>query len=190
MVGIPFNQWLIKTTWKIIVLLIVIYVLGLIGIAKVASQESTPIVPKTVVIAPLETKQLEVAIKELPKNSRTTPETLAQAVHRMALKYNRDEVVAKRILKCEAEKYTQEKKGTAPLEVDGRLYYLVLDSYNANKNGTVDRTVAQINSIHYPTMHKLGLSEYRWVDGLTFMFILLKRNGYSDYSASKACWSK
>lgn len=118
-------------------------------------------------------------------------ESLTQAVHRLALKYNQDETQVKEILTCEAEKYPQPKEGeTQSLSVNGRLYNLVLDSLNYNRNGSVDMTVAQINSIHFPEMHKLGLSEYNWEDGLTYMFVLLKRNGLTDYSASKTCWDK
>jgi len=141
----------------------------------------------------LKTERLEKGILQFNTITQHTQpkESLTQAVHRLALEYNQDEIGAKRILVCEAKKYPQAKPGlTQPLEVDGVVYNLVLDSYNSNRNGTVDRTVAQINSIHYPEMHQLGLSEYRWVDGLTFMFVLIKRNGYSDYSASKECWSK
>jgi hypothetical protein len=121
----------------------------------------------------------------------TTVETLAQAIHRLSIENNQDEEVVKRILTCEAARYPHQEEGvTQPLEVDGRVFYLVLDSYNSNRNGSVDRTVAQINSIHYEEMHAMGLSEYRWEDGLTYMFTLLKRNAYRDYSASKPCWSR
>lgn len=60
---------------------------------------------------------------------------------------------------------------------------------NTNSNGSVDYGRARINSIHLPEAKKLGLDVINNDnDNITYFGILVKRNGLSDYSASKHCW--
>lgn len=62
------------------------------------------------------------------------------------------------------------------------------DAVNKNGNKSKDGGVAQINDMHLPELKKLGLDRFDVEDGYEFMSILLKRNGTSDYKASKDCW--
>jgi hypothetical protein len=102
-----------------------------------------------------------------------TSETLEQEIHRLSLKYNQNPQLISKIIKCEGEMYDD----------NGSWWH-------KNQNGSIDAGPAQINSIHWKEMEKLNLSPYRWEDTVTFMFILIKRNGFSDYSASRYCWDK
>lgn len=61
---------------------------------------------------------------------------------------------------------------------------------NGNENGSIDTGLMRVNSIHLPETKKLGLSIANYEDNVSYALILIKKNGWRDYSASKSCWSK
>lgn len=119
-------------------------------------------ITKTVLASTTQTASVPVA--------KSTGETLQQAVHRLSTKYDQDEFLVNKIIKCESSMY---KSAT-----------------HVNRNGTTDYGPLQINSVHSGKMQAMGLSIYKWEDSLEFGFMLLKRNGTRDWSASKSCWSR
>lgn len=121
----------------------------------------------------LKTENLKKAISQLKPTESSAPEQVAQRVHQLWIQspLKVSEELIMKVISCEGKAYRN----------PGWIH--------KNNNGTYDFGPAQINSVHLPEMHRLGLSESRWEDTVTFMFILLKRNGLNDYSASKTCWS-
>lgn len=60
---------------------------------------------------------------------------------------------------------------------------------NGNNNGSNDVGVFRINSIHLPELKRLGLNRHDLYDNMKFATILIRRNGYRDWSASSKCWN-
>lgn len=95
--------------------------------------------------------------------------TFDSEVSRLALKYNQDETLARRIIKCES-------------------------SNNAHATGTravVGQDIGywQINSyFHEKPALKMGYDIYNWEDNLEYGFILLSNEGTRPWNASKYCW--
>lgn len=58
-----------------------------------------------------------------------------------------------------------------------------------NSNGTYDYSYFQINSTWKIYMNNLGLNYNDPDDSLEFGFILMSKNGLSDWNASRKCWS-
>lgn len=58
-----------------------------------------------------------------------------------------------------------------------------------NLNGTWDIGVAQINITWGKTAEKMGIDILTREGNLEFMTYLIQKNGLSDWSASKHCWS-
>lgn len=95
--------------------------------------------------------------------------TFDSEVSRLALKYNQDETLARRIIKCES-------------------------SNNAHATGTravVGQDIGywQINSyFHEKPALKMGYDIYNWEDNLEYGFILLSNEGTRPWNASRYCW--
>ena len=64
------------------------------------------------------------------------------------------------------------------------------NAVNKNRNGTIDYSYWQINSIHRINANKIGLDIENPKDNLEFGFILLSREGTGPWKYSKKCWQK
>lgn len=102
--------------------------------------------------------------------------TLTSEINRLSIKYKVSSTTATNIIKCESSMY-----GKAINE-------------NIDKDGNVwsrDYGPMQVNDYyHKETMQKLGLDIYNQWDSLEYGFMLLAKNGTSDWNASRSCWSK
>jgi len=100
-----------------------------------------------------------------------TEKTLDNEISRLSKKYEIKiaSSTIKEIIKCESEMYGDVEP-------------------NVNKNGTTDHGWLQINTVHKPEMKKRGLDITNKWDSLEFGFILMERNGLSDWYSSKDCW--
>ena len=140
----------------------------------------------------------EVLTTPPTQSSVEAPETLTQAVHRLAVTYQQPEALIKRLIKCEAQKYTYQKTKTSePLEVDGTTYYIDLNGTHKNINTegewwSTDYGPLMVNDYyHEAEMRRMGLSITKWQNSLEFgIRVMLKNEGTQPWSASKACWSK
>ena len=109
-------------------------------------------------------------------DATTTIKTLNSEVNRLSIKYEVSSSTALAIIKCES--------AMLPHAVHHNL-----DS--TGKEWSFDFSFFQINSYyHLDTMSKLGLNFYDEWDSLEYGFILLKKNGLNDWTASKWCWNK
>ncbi len=97
-----------------------------------------------------------------------TSPTIESQVHNLSLKYQINEKMVWRIINCES--------GGNPKAI------------HHNLNGTYDFSYLQINSSHIPEMTQMGLATSSWADDVTYGFVLINRNGFRDWSASKECW--
>jgi len=105
------------------------------------------------------------------------PETLNQAIHRLALKYHQDENLIKRIIKCEGSLY--EKSWQTPHQ-------------NHDTWRSLDWGPLQINDhYHQAKMRAMGLNIYKWEDSLAYgIGVLLVEQGTAPWSASAFCWQQ
>ena len=60
----------------------------------------------------------------------------------------------------------------------------------ANRNGTVDYGVFQINSIHLPTAQKLGIDIMTLEGNIEMAKVILKSQGLNAWNPSRHCWGK
>ncbi len=88
----------------------------------------------------------------------------------MAVKYDVDPNLARKIIGCESS----------------REPYAI----NHNKNGTIDYSFWQINSIHKKEAWRNNMDITNPLDNLEYGFILLSKEGVAPWSASQSCWSK
>lgn len=66
---------------------------------------------------------------------------------------------------------------------------LKMTAKNVNKNKSTDYGVFQINSIHWETMQKAGLSPVSYIDNINYALFIIQQDGLRHFSASKKCWS-
>lgn len=66
---------------------------------------------------------------------------------------------------------------------------LKMTAKNVNKNKSTDYGVFQINSIHWETMRKAGLSPVSYIDNINYALFIIQQDGLRHFSASKKCWS-
>lgn len=126
-------------------------------VAPIPSQSSVQITTAT----------LQIAIAQLPPMQSS--ETLSQAVHRLALKYNQDETLINRLIECES---------------GGKQ-----SARNYNTVVGVDVGVFQINTFfHQSRAESLGYNIYTLEGNLAYGFVLLKEQGTTPWNWSKFCW--
>ena len=131
-----------------------------------------------IVLAVFTTTPIVLAEHYIAPESSTMHEvkTFDSEVSRLAIKYHKDPILAKLVIKCE-----------------GLLYKTKGNNKNYDKYGKVwseDVGWWQINNYyHEATANKLGLNIYNDWDNLEYGFILWDKVGLSAWSASKSCWS-
>jgi hypothetical protein len=84
--------------------------------------------------------------------------------------------VLQRIARCESGNKHYDKSGQVVMR--------------ANKNGTIDLGIMQINSIHFTEATRLGLDLTKESDNIAYAKILYETRGTEDWYPSKACWNK
>lgn len=123
---------------------------------------------------PKETSSAPEVIVAIPKKIEWTFDTF---VSHLAKKYSQDEVLVRKIIKCES----QYKKGNTHenLDKDGNVW-------------SIDWGYWQINDYwHLKDATKQGYDiRYNWQHNLEFGFKLMKQQGTRPWSASKHCWNK
>lgn len=62
-------------------------------------------------------------------------------------------------------------------------------AFNINKNGTVDKSIFQINSIHQEEAKLNGFDITTPTGNISMAILLMQKNKYRDWYASKSCWS-
>lgn len=69
---------------------------------------------------------------------------------------------------------------------------LNIDAFNpSNRDGSSDKGLYQINSVHYETTQSLGLDvKSSMYDNIEYAMMLMKENGTRDWYSSQHCWSK
>ncbi len=100
--------------------------------------------------------------------------TLQIEIDRLSVKYDIASSTVNRIIQCESKMY-----GGA-------------ENHNLDKNGktwSIDKGWLQINSyFHTLPMSKLGLDINDKWDSLEYGFMLMDKQGFQPWSASKKCW--
>ena len=136
------------------------------------NSSSTVIVHPTVLTLKTELLEGALSLLTIPVEPQ---KSLSQEVHRLALKYNQDENLINRIIKCESSLYK--------------------NAVNENKNAqgevwSTDYGPMQINDYyHAGKMRAMGLSIYKWENSLEYgVGVLLAREGTRHWSASASCW--
>ena len=100
--------------------------------------------------------------------------TLDSEITRLAKQYTVDEKLVREIIKCESQLY------------GGAI------NHNKDKGGKIwssDWGYLQINDyFHEKTMNKMGFDIHNQWDSLEYGFILISKEGYTPWKASKTCW--
>jgi len=125
------------------------------------------------------------------ETQKTTPKTVEKAkgltkYQMKGTKYTEPPQSLKTIIEEKAEKHGIDPNLMSAISYCESDYNI--KAQNKNTNSSIDGGVAQLNSVHLPELNRLGLDRFNPSDAYEFMAILIKRNGTSDYLASKSCW--
>lgn len=116
-----------------------------------------------------------IPIKLRAEDNVSFVKTISSEVARLSKKYNVNETLVRKIIKCESKGFSN------------------IVNNNINKKGEVwskDFGSMQINDyFHLDTMKKLGLDYYDEYDSLEYGIMLLAKEGTKPWNASKSCWN-
>ena len=104
---------------------------------------------------------------ETPKSTRGI---ILQYIYDLADQYDVDRNTVVAIAKCESR--------------------LVINATNKNKNGTIDRGLLQVNSIHTKRAKDMGFDLNMPSESLEFGVWLMSKEGLRPWNSSKHCWKK
>ncbi len=93
---------------------------------------------------------------------------LNEIVPPLAKKYGTSAAIALKIIKCESRN--------------------IVNAIHKNTNGTVDKGLMQINSIHNERAKQLGFDLNVPSESLEYGMLLLGEQGTKPWGASKSCW--
>lgn len=127
--------------------------------ALIATVNPSKIDDKILLPATIDIKS-EIVVEEI---------ALYNEIERLSSKYNVSKTEVLAVISCESN-----FKG---------------DAINYNKNGTIDRSYFQINSVHQNEMERLGLNIKNKWDSLEFGFMLMAKQGLKPWYSSEHCWS-
>ena len=111
---------------------------------------------------------------EAQKGVATATSTLDQDIHRLALKYDQDEALARRIMACESTMYhgaVNENK-----DKDGKVWSRDFGRWQIN------------DFFHAKTASAMGLNIHDPADNLEYGFWLMSKQGTKPWYSSKKCW--
>jgi hypothetical protein len=111
--------------------------------------------------------------------------TFDSEVGRLAIKYNVDETLARKIMQCESFIYGQEAENK-----NYRLEYNPQLGTTTMVHWSTDVGYWQVNDFwHKESALSMGYDIYKWEDNLEYGFILASRDGLRHWKASRHCWS-